>query len=86
MTTSEKLELIDQFLEEPNNNDPRWVEMMKEYRLMLVTEQKRIEHNRAKSEEGPSSAEEFVAGMNRLRRAGYAQYLAGYEKNQFKRR
>ena len=45
MTTKEKLKLIDEFLEEPNSNDPRWIEMMKDYRQRLIDAERARENS-----------------------------------------
>lgn len=45
MTTKEKLKLIDEFLEEPNSHDPRWIEMIKDYRQRLVTAERERENS-----------------------------------------
>ena len=53
MTISEKIKMIDEFLEEPNSHDPKWIELMQECRRLLIRdEQQYIDAAAARFERG----------------------------------
>ena len=67
MTIQDKIDLIESYLEEPNSNDPRWVETLEYCKVLLTKEKKLVEQNRSKPDQFTQYQARFDQGAFRKR-------------------